>query len=87
MKELFRVGCWEGEYLQEEVRLWHDSMDEPVSLDTEELGDLKSLLDLLKVRDKYESAPPHSEVDGQAINGTKEEWEQVLTDMIDNHEA
>jgi len=55
MERDYRVGCFDATFEQETVQIQHDSMDEPLKLDYEEIHDLYDILSLLQLRHKVDN--------------------------------
>jgi len=61
----FRVGCFNGELIEEDGKYYfsirHDSMDEPLKVDYQEIHDLSDILSLIFLRMDVEQADGYSE--------------------------
>lgn len=51
----FRVGCFDAVYKGDVVEIQHDSMDEPLEVDFQEIHDLDDVVALLHLRSKVEN--------------------------------
>jgi hypothetical protein len=54
MIDKFRVGCFNGDYSGDIVEISHDSMDEPLEIDHQELSDLGDIIAMLNLRNHAE---------------------------------
>ena len=55
MTEQYRVGCWNATYKEDSVELRHDSMDEPVETDFQEIHDLDDIVAILHLKSKADN--------------------------------
>lgn len=71
MTEQYHVGCWNATYKEDSVELRHDSMDESVEIDFQEIHDLDDIIAILHLKSKADNY----------VEGTDSRYKNLVSEL------
>lgn len=70
-RRTYRVGCWDGSVEDGTATITHDSIEDEITVDVEELHDISNLIQVLLNKDSIE----------RGTGGDVEQFEKLVRDL------